>query len=61
MQVLSQQPGSESDLAVLYGRRERLVSLIQSLERYQRCTASSHATVLSMATADFRLRRNCAK
>jgi hypothetical protein len=61
MQVLSLQPGSESDLAVLYERRERLVSLIQSMERYQRCTVSPHAMVVSRGTADLRLRRNGAK
>jgi hypothetical protein len=36
MQVARRQPKSENALAVLYRRRERVVSLIRSLERYQR-------------------------
>jgi hypothetical protein len=61
MQVLSQQPGPESDLAVLYECRKRLVTLIQSMERYQRCTVSPRATVVLRGTAHLCLRRTHAK
>ena len=36
MQAELRQPKSETDMAALYGRRERVVSPIRSLERYQR-------------------------
>jgi len=39
MHVKHRQPKSETDLAGLYRRRERIVSLIRSLERYQRMPA----------------------
>jgi len=39
MQVIPRQSKCETDLAGLYRRRERIVSLIRSLERYQRMPA----------------------
>jgi hypothetical protein len=39
MQVPHRQPKSETGLTALYRRRERLTSLIRSLERYQRMPA----------------------
>jgi hypothetical protein len=43
MQVIRQQPTLESELSVLYERQDRLVSLIQCMERYQLCTVPSKA------------------
>ena len=61
MQIAGQQPKSESILAALYERRARLVSRIQSIERYQRCTVPPHAQMRALRTADLRLRCNRAK
>jgi hypothetical protein len=58
MQVTRRQPNSETDLAALCRRRERVVSVIRALECYQRALVRPPTRMLASGAADRRLKWN---